>query len=99
MTKPVVIVGAGAVGKYVNYILSLHEEVEVVGFLDGDPGKRGQLVDGRPVLGGDEAIADLYTKGVRHAIIGVGTPELRCQLRQTVTAAGLQLDRAIHPSA
>ncbi len=49
----ILVVGAGALGREVTRKLLAHRELglEVVGFLDDDAGKTGQLVEGAPVLG------------------------------------------------
>ena len=99
MARQVVILGAGAVGKYISYILSHDADVEIVGFTDQNPDLCGTEIDGKPVLGPDEVIPELYTKGVRHAVVGAGIPEVRSKLGALATTAGLELTNAIHPSA
>ena len=56
----ILVVGAGALGREITGKLLLHRDLglEVIGFLDDDPGKVGSLVDGVPVVG---ALKDLET--------------------------------------
>ncbi len=57
----------------------------VLGFLDGDAGRHGQLVHGKPILGGLE-----YLAGASGAwlAMGVGNPAVRRKLVGLVKAAG-----------
>lgn len=97
--KQVVILGAGAVARYIGYILSYNSDVEVIGYTDRDQSLAGTEVRGKPVLGTDDILADCYAHGARHVIIGVGAPQTRTKLRELVIAAGFELINAVHPSA
>ena len=65
--RRVLIVGAGPVGERVSTLLLERPWAgyEVVGFADDDPGKRGEELNGRPILGDCDALAELID---RHAI-------------------------------
>jgi sugar O-acyltransferase (sialic acid O-acetyltransferase NeuD family) len=97
--KKVVVLGAGAVGKYISYIFSHYEDMEIFGFTDSDVEKWGQEIDGKPILGADDEITGLYNQGLRHAIIGAALPEIRRKLRTLALEAGFELINAIHPTA
>lgn len=97
--KEVVILGAGAVGRYVSHVLSLIPDVKIAGFTDHNSDLWGTEIDGHPVLGSDDKVRDLYVSGVRHAIIGVATPEIRRKMYQFAKQEGFELLNAIHPSA
>lgn len=99
MKKKVLILGAAAAGRYLNYILSYNTEVEVVGFTDADSSLWGTLYHGKPILGNDEVIRDLYSQGLRHAVISVGNPVLRSKLHKVVLENGCELLNAVHPTA
>lgn len=99
MAKRIVILGAGAAARYVSYILSYGSKVDVVGFTDPDSDKWGTEVRGWPVLGSDDMLSGLRDKGVRHAIIGVGSPAARHRLRTLASDLGFGLMKAVHPSA
>jgi UDP-perosamine 4-acetyltransferase len=97
---PVLILGAGKAARYVAYILSYRDDVEVVGFTDPDETKWNTRLANAPVLGSDETgIAAAHRDGVRHAVVAVGAPWLRASLRALATARGFELMNAIHPSA
>lgn len=98
MVKQVVIMGAGAVARHANYIFSYDKDIQVVGFTDYNSENWGNQIDGKPILGGDEFIDDLYKKGVRHLMVGVAEPELRAKLRRQAQTVGFELVSAIHPS-
>lgn len=99
MAKQVIILGAGGVGPYVSYILDCDSEVEVVGFTDRNSDLWGTEIYGKPVLGSDDVIPDLYAKGVRYAVVGVAIPDVRARLGKMAADSGLELINAIHPSA
>ena len=97
--RRIVILGANAAARIVAYNLSYHKEVEVVGFTDPDPARRGSELAGKPILGPDDVLAKLASQGVGHAVIAAGDPHIRARLRKRVADAGLELSNAIHPSA
>jgi acetyltransferase EpsM len=94
----VLIVGAGQNGGQVYHILKLDRRVEMVGFLDDAPGKRGEAAYGLPVFGGAaEARRVADRESVRGAIVGIGNNEIRARLTATLEASGLDIVSAIHP--
>jgi sugar O-acyltransferase (sialic acid O-acetyltransferase NeuD family) len=95
----VVLFGAGGHGRVVADILAALAEVEVIGFLDDDPGRHGQVVGALPVLGGTGRLAALRTSGVTGGIVTIGANRVRAQRARQLAEAGLDLIRAIHPSA
>lgn len=100
MTKSrIVILGANAAARIVAYNLSYQSNAEVIGFLDPDTAKQGALISGKPVLGSDALLPELYADGVRLAVIAAGEPLLRTKLRKLLEGHGFELANAIHPSA
>ena len=99
MARRVVILGAGPAGRRVNYILSYDLDIEVIGHTDRDQTLAGREILGKPVLGTDETLTECYAQGVRHAVIGVGDPQVRAKLRKLATESGFELVNAMHPSA
>jgi sugar O-acyltransferase (sialic acid O-acetyltransferase NeuD family) len=95
----VVLFGAGGHGRVVADILAALPGVEVVGFLDDDPGRQGQVVGSLPVLGGTARLAELRTRGVTGGIVTIGGNTVRAQKARELAEAGLDLVTAIHPSA
>lgn len=95
---PVVIWGASGHALVVIDILRLMDGFEPVGLLDDvTPERRGELVDGVPVLGGREQLPQLLAAGIRHIIMGFGNCAARLRLGRTVGAQGFTLATAIHP--
>ncbi|HRX83487.1 MAG TPA: acetyltransferase [Phycisphaerae bacterium] len=95
-----VIVGAGGHGRVVLDIMLRAGAHEVVGFIDSNPALVGRRVDGRRVYGGLDSLADLrQAEGVMGAIVAIGDNGVRREFADKVTAAGLTLVNALHPSA
>lgn len=93
--RPVVILGAGAVGREVlGNLLAADPNTPIAGFLDDDPAKWGGRFDGVPVLGG----LDRLDPAAWDAIGAVGYPAPRAGLIRRAAAAGARFRRAIHPS-
>ena len=100
--KQVVGLGAGGHARVIIDILRLSGEFDLIGLLDPDPALKGSLVEGVPVLGGDDQLPHLYRRGVTHAFIGVGSigdtgPRKRLYL--LARKLGFQLATAVHPQA
>jgi sugar O-acyltransferase (sialic acid O-acetyltransferase NeuD family) len=93
----VVIWGCGGMGREVNYLCELLK-LEVVGFLDERPDMRGQLVDGKPVLGDLSDIMELRNE-VKVVCAGVGSPELKRRFVQKTKDCGFSFaETLVHPS-
>lgn len=69
--KRLVIYGAGGHGCSLAALVRHSEDYEILGFLD-DGLPEGSQVDGLPVLGGGEKLAELAQAGIRLALNGVG---------------------------
>ncbi|MEW6181273.1 MAG: acetyltransferase [Chloroflexota bacterium] len=62
----------------------------------------GSEVLGVPVVGGAAALPELYARGVRLAVNGVGGinhPEVRLKVFETLAAAGFNCPALVHPTA
>ncbi|OIR06781.1 UDP-N-acetyl-alpha-D-glucosamine C6 dehydratase [mine drainage metagenome] len=93
-SEPVLVLGAGEAAVDLLRELARSRQWHVVGLLDDDPGKRGRLLNGVPVLGPLSAIvAHARRHGVRQVIMAM--PEaahaLRRRAAQSATEAGLAL--------
>ncbi len=96
----VVIIGASGFGLITAYILSYRKkEVEVVGFLDDDPGKVGRELNGITVLGNSSMLSKLKENGISGSICSIGQNQIRGKLNQKAKELGLEIINAIHPSA
>jgi exopolysaccharide biosynthesis polyprenyl glycosylphosphotransferase len=60
----ILVVGAGALGREITGKLLLHRDLglQVVGYLDDDPGKQGGAVDGVPVVGGTKDLEQVLAE-------------------------------------
>ena len=96
-----VILGAGGHGRVILDCLRA-SGIEVEGFLDAERPLWGQDVDGIPVLGGDERLAEMKAAGVSRFAVGVGgVKDLapRKRLYEAGLRAGLEPLTVRHPSA
>jgi acetyltransferase EpsM len=101
MAKKAIIIGARADGhaKVVLHILLASGNVEVVGFVDDDPSKKGSQIAGLPVLGKMGDIPELKERlGIAAGITAIGHNAQRRTLNKQLEAYGLELINAIHPS-
>jgi sugar O-acyltransferase (sialic acid O-acetyltransferase NeuD family) len=98
VVKRVVVLGSGAAARYVSHIFSFDADIEIAGFTTLEESQWGGEIHGIPILGSDDVLADLYADGVRHAVIGIGTPQIRSKLRHIILASNMELTQAIHPS-
>lgn len=96
---PVAIFGAGGLGCLVHDTVCQAAQHQPIAFLDSDPAKQHTRVQGLPVLGGFEALAELKARGVRHAIVAIGDNHTRPRIANELERAGLTLISAIHPLA
>jgi FlaA1/EpsC-like NDP-sugar epimerase len=73
--RPVLIVGAGDAGAMAARELKKHESTlgtRLVGFIDDDPNKRGQVIHGLPVLGTrDDLPGIVEEKGIKEIVIAM----------------------------
>lgn len=99
-SKRVLILGAGGHGRVVLDILLHAGRFDVVGFLDNNSAITGRRIDGIPVYGGIDELPRLAQQlDVTGAIIAIGDNGTRRGLARQVTAAGVELISAVHPSA
>ena len=96
-----VIYGGGGHGKALIDLLRTLGTYHLVGVVD-DGFPAGTAVMGLPVLGGREALADLYARGVRlavNAVGGIGNVAVRIQVFQILAQAGFTCPAVVHPTA
>lgn len=75
--KRVLIVGAGDAGNIILRDLRQRDHRQVVGFIDDDPVKQKQIMNGVPVLGTRHDIEHIaYDKGVQEIIIAIPSMEI-----------------------
>jgi UDP-perosamine 4-acetyltransferase len=99
---PVIGFGAGGHAKVVIEILRSMQEYTIVGLLETRSELWHTSVLGVEVLGDDSMMAELKSRGMEHAFIGVGTVgdmQPRRELYEKVACFGFQLVPAIHAAA
>jgi sugar O-acyltransferase (sialic acid O-acetyltransferase NeuD family) len=94
MKKPLIIYGAGGLGREILSMLR-NSEWEVIGFID-DEQQAGSLVSGMKVLGGLSYANDL--KENIDMVIGVGDPSSRREITSRITNRRIAYPSLIHPS-
>ncbi len=97
-----VVIGAGGHGQVVAEAAIGSGSYEVVGLLDADPALAGSLVLGIPVLGAPALLPDLPSRGISHALVGVGgvgDNSERLRVFQQILDSPLEAGVVIHPSA
>lgn len=99
MIRPLVVYGAGGLGRELVALAEVTGEWDVVGFLDDNREIHGAIRGGFPVLGGAEWLSGegAQVDGLRVAL-GVGAPALRRRLGRRVLDAGGTLATLVHPS-
>lgn len=95
-----VIWGARGQALVVAAMLKLQEASELVGFLDDvNPERQGQVICGKPILGGREQLKTLKDKDVRHVVLGLGNCAARLKLGKIIVDNGYSVQSLCHPSA
>lgn len=94
-----VILGAGGHGRVVLDVIQQAGKHKPVGFLDNNRSLHGRRVDGLPVLGGLEQLAELKKRGIEGAIVAIGDNGVRRAMADILESDGFELLNAIHPSA
>ncbi len=96
----VLILGAGGHGRVVLDILLQAGDHHVVGFLDNNAEIHGRRIDGLPVLGSTQDVAEIAAKmDLGGVIVAIGDNGVRRGLARQIEAAGLELINAVHPSS
>lgn len=98
--KPLIILGAGGFARetldIVEAINSISPTWEMLGFIvDAQYGNTGQVVNGKPILGGFEELVqypNVYT------VCGVGSPSIRRRMTQRAQRYSVQFANLLHPS-
>lgn len=97
---PVVIWGASGHALVVSNMVSLGGRYEIAGFLDDvNPGRKGEIFAGRPILGGCEALSLLKEKGIRQVALGFGHCSARVDVASLLKKNNFQILTLIHPDA
>lgn len=93
-----IIIGAGTYGEvYLHYLKK--SNVEIVGFLDDDPIKKGAKIHGVPVLGRIDDLENLADIGVRGVYCPIGNNALRVTVHCRARNLGFVTPNFMHESA
>ena len=96
---PVVILGAGGLAReLLGICYELGVEDRVWGFVDPAPGLEGSLLDGKPVLGGDDWLLQQAGSPVCF-LVGIGDNALRRRILVRVERTGLRPATLVSPHA
>lgn len=97
MLPELIVWGAGGHARVVADIVRCAGRYAILGFIDDlQPRRAGETFDGAPILGGRDALAE--HRGA-HVIVAFGNCPARLDAAQFAVGHGLQLAKAIHPSA
>ena len=97
----IVVYGGGGHGKALIDLLRSLGAYRLVGVVD-DRMPTGETVMGLMVLGGREALVELYGQGVRlavNAVGGIGNVAVRIKVFETLAQAGFACPALVHPTA
>lgn len=79
---------------------SLCGQYEIIGYLDNiNPNRKGEIFNGKPVLGELEALAALNKQGVNHIALGFGHCRARVELAGMLKKNNFHIITLIHPTA
>jgi UDP-perosamine 4-acetyltransferase len=97
--RRLVVLGCGGYGRVVEDLLAHLGEWEVAGFVDIDTATHGNMVNGVPVLGGEELIPGLLEQGISGAVVAIGDNATRARLVDDLASRGFELPTLVHPRA
>ena len=101
MREKILIFGSGGHAKSIIDTLKSDNKYEIVGLIDTSD-KVGSICEGYKILGTDEALKYYYSKGIKYAIIGVGStgiPLCRLRLYDMLKREGYKLPIIIDSTA
>jgi sugar O-acyltransferase (sialic acid O-acetyltransferase NeuD family) len=97
LMSKVVVVGTGGMGREAAaWIADSGRGSGMLGFLDGDPGRHGSEVGGRPVLGD---LDWLDGRNDVEVVVAIGSPERRRAVADQLAASEIPLATIVHPTA
>jgi len=100
--QKIVILGAGGFAREVLDIFIAQNRIdpqyEILGFIDENPERWGQVLNGFPILGGFEWFDAQPFDHIR-VICGVGSPQIRKKLVEKAYARGLKFCNIVHPTS
>lgn len=101
MKEKIILIGGGGHAKVLIDLIRTNGQFEITGILDSGL-KIGSLVLGISVLGSDNLLSELYSKGIKSACIAVGSiknNDKRKLLFENGRGCGFDIPFLIHPKA
>lgn len=99
-TFKIAVLGASGHARVVADLIKLDGRFELVGFLDSiSPQRIGENFSGSTILGGEEQLNPLLSKGVSHLAIAIGDCNARLRWADKVRHAGFATPVLTHPTA
>ncbi len=92
MKNDLIIIGAGGHAKVIIDILKKNKDYNVLGCIDKEKDK---LIIDVPVIGDDNDLAKLYSKGVKYAFVALGSNKVRKKLSEDLLKIGYELINVI----
>lgn len=102
MIPDCVVIGGGGHARVVIDALRASRLGEPRAVVDAAPDRRGQIVDGVEIVGGDAELPALLAKGITHFVMGIcgaGNNGPRRRLFEAAQAQGFRPLTLVHPSA
>ncbi|MFW8624842.1 acetyltransferase [Corynebacterium glutamicum] len=104
-TKKIVVVGASGFGREsLDVLIAMQEagsNIEIVGVIDDNPSDSNlERLEDRQInfLGSVDDLLESNQKDF-HFVLGIGSPEIRAKIVETIENAGLTAFTAVHPTA
>jgi sugar O-acyltransferase (sialic acid O-acetyltransferase NeuD family) len=100
--RPIVIVGAGGMGREaLAWLADTGRAERVVGFIDEAPQRAGTVVAGLPILGTLDVLAHGLAghSGEVEAVLAIGAPRARLRVMERCTERSVVLGTVVHPTA
>lgn len=101
MKKELVLIGGGGHCKVVIDAIRNSRKFSIYGIVDKNLPK-GKLIYGVKVIGADDALPELFKKGIRNAFISIGSIgncEVRKRIHHKLKNLGFRLPVIVHPKA
>lgn len=97
----IIIFGAGGFAREVIHIVEdmkeIHKEINIVGYIDKDNSRKGEVLEGYPILGDISFFEEKAIKNFK-AVCAVGDVKLKLDLIMEIKKIGLDFVNIIHPS-
>ena len=99
-TIKTVLWGASGHAKSVSQALQFNTNIEIIGYLDDiQPQRRGQIFEGKKVLGGSEQLDWLKEQGITTCVLAFGHCMRRIEIGDMLIQRGFTVLPVVHPNA